>query len=87
MAEMPADEFLAAAVVDRGVDQADPAVEHRAQQPAGLLVVNRRPWGRPRSSMAPYPRTVTSAPVRPRGRVWIVIPARYRPAAGAYAVR
>ena len=27
--------------------------------------------------MAPYPRMVTSAPVRPSGRVWIVMTARY----------
>ena len=45
MAEIPADEFLAPAVIDRRVDQVDPPVEHRIEEPAGLLVVNRRsPW-------------------------------------------
>jgi hypothetical protein len=42
VADVPADEFLAAAVVDRGVDQVDPAIEHRAQEPAGLVVADRR---------------------------------------------
>src|ERR1700733_8858854 len=36
------------------------------------------PRGWPRSSMAPYLRIVTFAPVRPRGRVWIAMTARYR---------
>jgi hypothetical protein len=43
VAEIPADQFLAPAVIGRCVDQADPAVEYRVQQPPGLLVVYRRP--------------------------------------------
>src|SRR5262249_56382148 len=38
-----ADELLAPAVVGRGVDQVDPAVEDRVQQPARVLVCYRRP--------------------------------------------
>src|ERR1039457_7189967 len=37
------------------------------------------PRGWPRSSMAPYPRMVTAAPYRPRGRVSIVMTAGYPP--------
>ena len=32
----PADQLLAAAVVDRGVDEVDAGVEHGVEQPAGL---------------------------------------------------
>ena len=51
--EMPADELLAAAVIDRRVDQVDPAVEHGVQQAARLLIVDGRSPGWPRSSIAP----------------------------------
>ena len=47
----------------------------------------RGPQGWPRSSMAPYPRTVTCAPVRPSGPVSMVIPARYRPGASSRPVQ
>src|SRR5215471_11877329 len=40
-----ADELLAPAVVGRGVDQVDPAVEDRVQQPARVLVCYLRPSG------------------------------------------
>ena len=52
--EVAADQLLAAAVVDRGVDQVDAAVEHRVEQPARVVVVDRRAARlAPRSSIAP----------------------------------
>ena len=42
VAEIPADELLAAAVVDRGVDQVDTPIEHRVEQPARVLILDRR---------------------------------------------
>src|ERR1035441_4758673 len=67
MAEILPDELLAAAVVDRGVDQVDSPVEHRVQQPACLLVVNRGPPGPAPQLHGPVPEDghLLSAPPQP----------------------
>src|ERR1039457_777621 len=66
MAEILPDELLAAAVVDRGVDQVDSPVEHRVQQPACLLVVNRGPPGPAPPPHGPVPAAGLRLVRRPR---------------------
>ncbi len=39
--DVPADQLLAAPVIDRGVDQVDPRIENCVEQATGVLVVNR----------------------------------------------
>src|ERR1017187_783484 len=56
MAEILPDEFLAPAVVDRGVDQADAPVEDRAEKPARLLVLNPRSPGLAAQLHGPVPQ-------------------------------
>ena len=52
--DVAADQLLAAAVVDRGVDQVDAGVEHRVEQPPGRPRPRSPARGaRPRSSIAP----------------------------------
>ena len=75
--DVAADQLFAAAVVDGGVDQVDAPVEHGVEEDASLVIVDRRPRGWPRSSMAPYPRMATSVPVCPSGRVSMLMDARY----------
>ena len=53
VADAGADQLLAAAVVGRGIDQVDAAVQNRVQQPARVLIRDLRTRGRPLSSMAP----------------------------------
>ena len=40
MSDELADEFLAAPVVNRGVDKVDPLVEHRVEEAAGIIVAD-----------------------------------------------
>ena len=53
VAEVAADQFLAAAVIGRGVDQVNAAVEDRVQQAARVFVRNLGTALMPLSSMAP----------------------------------
>ena len=56
------------------VDDQDAGRLLNAVLDGGINLIDTSPdYGRPRSSMAPYPRMVTSAPVRPRVRVWIAM--------------